>query len=267
MAAAALLAALVTRRVAAWSSWPSPEPAARHALRLPAARGPGFDHRNDRRHHGVPRWPLVRVPDAAGSATCVRWETWKRGSCRRAADQTSPLSRTAGILHPTGAMRPAYFCVGGEPFGEIRARTAEKGERQRRRADHLVRNVRRPATRRRAGRVDNTILFGQAAGHHARVSADGGTPELARQGGRRSSSLRHRSCCPAATPVLFSVTNGQGPAAWNEAQIVVQSLATGPANGRRAPGERSPLSGERPSRLCTAFDDDMFAVAVRSHNA
>jgi serine/threonine-protein kinase len=72
---------------------------------------------------------------------------------------------------------------------------------------------------------DNTILFGQNAGIK-RVSANGGAAELiipAVEG----EQLYGPQLLPDGRSVLFSVTKGQGPTRWDEAQIVVQSLSSG----------------------------------------
>jgi serine/threonine-protein kinase len=72
---------------------------------------------------------------------------------------------------------------------------------------------------------DNTILFGQQAGI-MRVSADGGTPELLIKAGDNE-QLYGPQLLPGGDAVLFSVTTGQGPNRWNQAQVVVQSVTSG----------------------------------------
>ena len=72
---------------------------------------------------------------------------------------------------------------------------------------------------------DETILFGQPEGI-LRVSANGGTPELvipAEEGEQMDSP----HLLPDGESVLFSVTTGNGATRWDQAQVVVQSLATG----------------------------------------
>ena len=72
---------------------------------------------------------------------------------------------------------------------------------------------------------DNTILFGQNAGIK-RVSANGGAAELiipAVEG----EQMYGPQLLPDGRSVLFSVTKGQGPTRWDEAQVVVQSTASG----------------------------------------
>ena len=72
---------------------------------------------------------------------------------------------------------------------------------------------------------DNTILFGQRAGI-MRVSANGGTPELLIQAGE-SEQIYGPQLLPDRASVLFSVTREMGPARWDQAQVVVQSLSSG----------------------------------------
>ena len=71
---------------------------------------------------------------------------------------------------------------------------------------------------------DNTILFGQSAGI-MRVSANGGTPELVVRA--VEGEVMYGPQLLQNNSVLFSVTKGLGPGRWDEAQIVVQSLASG----------------------------------------
>ena len=72
---------------------------------------------------------------------------------------------------------------------------------------------------------DNTIVFGQQTGI-MRVSADGGAPELLIKAGDQE-QLYGPQVLPGGDAVLFSVTTGQNPSRWNQAQIVVQSLSSG----------------------------------------
>ena len=105
--------------------------------------------------------------------------------------------------------------------------------------------------------TDETILFGQFEGI-LRVSATGGTPELvipAEEGEQMDSP----HLLPDGESVLFSVTTSTGPTRWDEAQIVVQSLAT---------GERTVvLQGGSDARyvptghLVYALESGLFAVA------
>jgi eukaryotic-like serine/threonine-protein kinase len=71
---------------------------------------------------------------------------------------------------------------------------------------------------------DNMILFGQDAGI-MRVSANGGTPELIVRAGD-GETVYGPQMLPDGRSVLFSVTRHQGPARWDQAEIVVQSLAS-----------------------------------------
>ena len=105
--------------------------------------------------------------------------------------------------------------------------------------------------------LDDTILFGQSDGI-LRVSANGGTPELiipATEG----EQMDGPQLLPDGESVLFSVTTATGTTRWDQAQIVVQSLAT---------GERTVvLSGGSDARyvptghLVYALRDALFAVA------
>ena len=72
---------------------------------------------------------------------------------------------------------------------------------------------------------DNTILFGQGSGI-MRVSANGGTPTLVIPAAE-GESMYGPELLPDGDSVMFSVTKDQGPARWDVAQIVVQSLSSG----------------------------------------
>ncbi len=72
---------------------------------------------------------------------------------------------------------------------------------------------------------DNTILFGQNTGIK-RVSANGGAAELIIAAGE-GEQMYGPQLLPDGRSVLFSVTKGQGPSRWDEAQVVVQSLSSG----------------------------------------
>jgi hypothetical protein len=72
---------------------------------------------------------------------------------------------------------------------------------------------------------DNTIWFGQPAGI-MRVSADGGTPELAIKAAD-SEQVYGPQPLPDGDSVPFSTTTTTGVARWDDARIVVQSLSTG----------------------------------------
>ena len=90
--------------------------------------------------------------------------------------------------------------------------------------------VRRPNPSGISWALDDTILFGQSDGI-LRVSANGGTPELiipATEG----EQMDGPQLLPDGESVLFSVTTATGTTRWDQAQIVVQSLATGERNGR-----------------------------------
>ena len=103
---------------------------------------------------------------------------------------------------------------------------------------------------------DDTILFRQSDGI-LRVSADGGTPELVIRA-TEGEQMDGAQLLPDGESVLFSVTTATGTTRWDQAQIVVQSLAT---------GERTVvLSGGSDARyvptghLVYALEDELFAV-------
>ena len=104
---------------------------------------------------------------------------------------------------------------------------------------------------------DNTIFFGQAEGI-MRVSANGGTPELVIPA-TEGEQMDGPQLLPDRESVLFSVTTAAGQDRWDQAQIVVQSLAT---------GERTVVwQGGSDARylptghLVYALEDALFAVA------
>ena len=73
--------------------------------------------------------------------------------------------------------------------------------------------------------TDDTILFGQREGI-LRVSANGGTPELVIPA-EDGEQMDGPQLLPDGESVLFSVTTSTGTTRWDQAQIVVRSLATG----------------------------------------
>jgi serine/threonine-protein kinase len=102
---------------------------------------------------------------------------------------------------------------------------------------------------------DGTIVFGQPAAGIYRVSANGGTPELviaAREGERLSTG----GLLPDGDSVLFSATTTPS---WNDAQIGVQSLATGERIGLISGG--SDARYVPTGHLVYALNDGLFAVA------
>ena len=95
--------------------------------------------------------------------------------------------------------------------------------------------------------TDDTILFGQREGI-MRVSANGGTPELvvATEG-----ELVHGpELLPGGEWVLFTLTRASGPTRWDEAEIVVQSLESGGAEGGLDRWQRRAVRADGPSGLC-----------------
>jgi|KBSSwiStaDraftv2_1062776.scaffolds.fasta_scaffold02454_14 serine/threonine-protein kinase len=73
--------------------------------------------------------------------------------------------------------------------------------------------------------ADNAILYSQSAGIW-RVSADGGTPEVAIPA-EKGASKGTPSLLPDGESVLFSFTTATGATRWDQAEIAVQSLRTG----------------------------------------
>ncbi len=72
---------------------------------------------------------------------------------------------------------------------------------------------------------DDTIVYGQPEGI-MRVSANGGTPELVVPT-EAAEQVHGPQMLPGGEWVLFTLTSTSGPARWDEAQIVVQSLESG----------------------------------------
>src|SRR5262245_47188622 len=72
---------------------------------------------------------------------------------------------------------------------------------------------------------DNTVLFGQPAGI-MRVSANGGSPQLVVPT-KSGESVYGPQLLPDGDSVLFSITSQTGDTRWDNADVVVQSLATG----------------------------------------
>jgi len=101
---------------------------------------------------------------------------------------------------------------------------------------------------------DNTILFAQPEGIR-RVSANGGTPEVVIEA-EPGEQFDGPQMLPGGEWVLFTAGAGQG--AWDDAQIVVQSLETkeqrevwrGGSDARYVPT----------GHIVYALDDDLFAI-------
>ena len=72
---------------------------------------------------------------------------------------------------------------------------------------------------------DDSIVYGQPEGI-MRVSANGGTPELIIPT-EAEEQVHGPQMLPGGDWVLFTLTSVRGPARWDEAQIVVQSLESG----------------------------------------
>ena len=117
----------------------------------------------------------------------------------------------------------------------------------------IVGEVRAPS--RASWGLDDTILFGQAEGV-MRVSANGGTPELIIPA--EGEQVYGPQLLPDGDAVLFSVTSGEGPTRWDEAQMVVHSLASGERTVLLSGG--SDAQYVPTGHLVYAFEDRLFAV-------
>jgi eukaryotic-like serine/threonine-protein kinase len=105
--------------------------------------------------------------------------------------------------------------------------------------------------------ADNSILFGQADGI-MRVSANGGTPELAIRA-EKGEQVHGPQMLPDGESVLFSVTRATSQARWGQADIVVQSLRTGQRTMMLKGG--SDARYVPTGHLIYALEDGLFAVA------
>ncbi len=221
VAAAAILAALATG-VAAWVSWPTPEPRLVTRFEYAAPDGLGF--------FTVQQRPLLTIsPDGRSIAYLGRQGLYVRSlgetDARLLAGvqriQSGPQSGTAGIFNDGLPYNP-FFSADGEwvgffVLGQLKKVSVTGGT---------------PVTVCAAApplgaswSADNTILFGQGEGI-MRVSADGGTPEVVVKAGENE-ALYGPQLMPDGRSVLFTVTTDNGPARWDQAKIVVQSLSTG----------------------------------------
>jgi eukaryotic-like serine/threonine-protein kinase len=204
IATTAIGAVLVTA-LAAWSLWPrvEPQPVNRFDYNLPA----------DQVFRSTGRPAMALSPDGRHVVYNTRGGLYLRSmsalEARRipgteatlASPFFGPDGQSIGYYQDGRLKRigidggvPVVICAAGNPFG------ASWG-------------------------TDNTILFGQATGI-MRVSANGGTPELMIRA-KEGEQVYGPQLLPDRHSVLFSVTTASGPARWDAAQIVVQSLSTG----------------------------------------
>ena len=103
---------------------------------------------------------------------------------------------------------------------------------------------------------DDTIVYGQPEGI-MRVSANGGTPELIIPT-EASEQVHGPQMLPGGELVLFTLTSASGPARWDEAQVVVQSLESGE---RKILWEGGSDARYVPTgHLIYALEDVLFAV-------
>jgi eukaryotic-like serine/threonine-protein kinase len=103
---------------------------------------------------------------------------------------------------------------------------------------------------------DNTILFGQPAGI-MRVSADGGSPQLVIRV-NQGESVYGPQLLPDGDSVLFTITSRTGDSRWDNADVVVQSLATGKRTVLLHGGSDARFI--RSGHLLYALRDALFAV-------
>jgi serine/threonine-protein kinase len=103
---------------------------------------------------------------------------------------------------------------------------------------------------------DNTILFGQPAGI-MRVSADGGSPQLVVRA-NQGETVYGPQLLPDGDSVLFSVTSQVGDSRWDNADVVVQSIATGKRTALLHGGSDARFIP--PGHLLYALRDALFAV-------
>jgi eukaryotic-like serine/threonine-protein kinase len=241
---AALLAALVTGAVD-WSRWPSPEPP-RPATRFDYVLPEGQQLPTTQR-------PTIAVsPDGRSFIYQEQSGLFLRSmgelEARRLAITQEP--RLSPFFSPDGQWL-AYYTTGAlERTGQLKKVPVSGG------ASITVCEI-TSFPNGQSWADGNTILFGQAAGI-MRVSANGGSPELLIPV-TDGEQMYGPELLPGGNAVLFSVTKDQGPARWNQAQVVVQSLATGQRSvvAPRGYDARFLATGH----LLYALDDDVYAVA------
>ena len=241
---AALVAALVTAAVA-WSRWPSPKPP-RPATRFDYVLPEGQQLPTTQR-------PLLAVsPDGRAFAYQEQSGLFLRSMGEIVARSVTGTqdARVSPFFSPDGQWL-AYFTSGAVlgGAGQLKKVPVNGGA-----SITLCDIASFPSGQSWAG--DNTILFGQSVGI-MRVSGNGGKPELLIPAAA-GEQMYGPELLSGGNTVLFSVTKEQGPARWNRAEVVVQSLAT---------GQRSVVvHGYDPHYLASghllyALDDDVYAVA------
>ena len=239
--AAAVAAALLTAVVAGligWTQWPIVDFEPREVLR--------FSHDLPRGHGFSSRSAVAASPDGRSFVY-----TTARGLQLRTMDglEARLLVRTdAGLTTP-------FYSPDGSSVGYF-----ESGRLKRISLSAGVSSDIGPATPPYGASwaADNTILYSQPEGI-LRVPANGGTPETVVRAdpGERFDGPQ---LLPDGRTALFAVTRGT----WDEADIVVASLATGARTVLVAGG-----SGARylpTGHLVYVLDDDLFAVAFDPDN-
>ena len=248
IALVALVAALATAAVA-WSRWPSPE-SPRLATRFDFVLPEGQQLPSTQR-------PVIAVsPDGRPFVYQERTGLFLRSMGEleaRLIDGTQD-ARVSPFFSPDGKWL-AYFTSGGPAAGVF----ARRGELKKVPVSGGAAITICEITTFPNGQSwapDNTILFGQAEGI-MRVSANGGSPELL-----VPAAAGEELFGPELLPgnaVLFIVTKEQGPARWDNAQVVAQSLATGQRTVVVQRGYDAHYLAT--SHLTCAFNDDVYALA------
>ena len=252
VAAAAILAALATG-LAAWLSRPIPEPRLVTRFEYTAPDGLGI--------FTVQQRPLLTIsPDGRSIAYLGRQGLYVRSlgetDARLLAGvqrvQSGPQSGTAAGFNEGLPFNP-FFSVDGEwvgffVLGQMKKVSVAGG------TPVMVCAAAPPLGA--SWSADNTILFGQGEGI-MRVSADGGTPEVVVKAGENE-ALYGPQLMPDGRSVLFTVTTDNGPARWDQAKIVVQSLSTGARTAVVTGGSEARYLAT--GHLVYVLRDELFAV-------
>ncbi len=241
----ALVAVLVTA-AAAWSRWPSPEPP-RSVTRFDYVLPEG-------QQLSITQRPVITV---SGDGRSFVYQTQSGLFVRSMGDLEARLiagtqeTLISPFLSPDGQW-VAYFASAGTFAGKGHLKKVPVSGGA---SITLCEVTSFPNGQSWAS--DNSILFSQAQGI-MRISANAGSPELLIKAAD-GEQMYGPELLPGGNAVLFSVTKDKGPAAWNEAQVVVQSLATSQRTVVVPRGAEAHYLAS--GHILYAFDDDMFAVA------
>jgi eukaryotic-like serine/threonine-protein kinase len=242
---AVIVAALATAAVA-WSRWPSHEPP-RSATRFEYVLPEGQQLPTTQR-------PVIAVsPDGRSFVYQERSGLFLRsmGELEARLIPGTQDARVSPFFSPDGKWL-AYFTTGGvfAPGPGLLKKVLVSGG-----AAITICEV-KSFPNGQSWAPDNTILFGQAEGI-MRVSANSGSPELL-----VPAAAGEELFGPELLPgnaVLFIVTKEQGPARWDHAQVVAQSLATGHRTVVVQRGYDAHYLAT--GHLTYALDNDVYAVA------